>query len=332
MKVGCGSTVAIPERYNRDTYNRDIAQLGDDQAPQDHAPSIAALEDTEIAIKPKDEVPSADESLGAYLREISKIPLLTAVEEVELGLRVQRGDEEAAAAMTRANLRLVVSVAHRYSGSGVPLTDLIQEGNQGLMRAVRKFEPARGNRFSTYATWWIRQAINRGIANQSRVIRLPAYMSERVARVQRTARERHEPATDPVQLSSLLELTPTQVQAALAHARVPLSFDVSATQPGTGRSLAETVTDNHAPDPADRAARLTLRAELDACLASLPPRECDVLRMRFGLSDGVILTLEQVGTRIGVTRERVRQIELRALERLKSSARKAGLDDYLRED
>ena len=282
--------------------------------------------------KQKDEAPATDESLAAYLREISRIPLLTPEQEVELGRRVRKGDEEAAAAMTRANLRLVVSVAHRYAGSGVPLTDLIQEGNQGLMRAVRKFEPERGNRFSTYATWWIRQAINRGIANQSRVIRLPAYMAERVARVQRTAAEHHDPATDPARLGDQLDLTRAQVEAALAHARLPLSFDVPAALPGSSRTLAEVVTDEGAPDPADRAARHTLRAQLDECLAGLPERERNVLRMRFGLTDGVVHTLEEVGHTIGVTRERVRQIELRALQRLKSPARKAGLEAFLRED
>ena len=314
--------MAIPK-----LINRDIEAFGDD------GPQISAKAGiVERSAKRKDEVPSTDESLGAYLREISKIPLLSAADEIELGTRVRRGDDEAALAMVRANLRLVVSVANRYSGSGVPLTDLIQEGNQGLMRAVRKFEPERGNRFSTYATWWIRQAINRGIANQARVIRLPAYMAERVARVQRTAAERHEPEADTKALSDQLALSQSQIQAALAHARAPLSFDVSAAQPGTGRTLAETVTDDGATDPALQAARHTLKAQLDECLDELPDREREVLRMRFGLEDGVILTLEQVGTRIGVTRERVRQIELRALERLKSPARRAGLDDYLRED
>jgi RNA polymerase primary sigma factor len=288
----------------------------------------------EVALtqKNKDDVPASDESLAAYLREIARIALLTPEQEIELGRRVRQGDEDAAAAMTRANLRLVVSVAHRYAGSGVPLTDLIQEGNQGLMRAVRKFEPERGNRFSTYATWWIRQAINRGIANQSRVIRLPAYMAERVARVQRTAAEHHVPATDTGALGQQLDLTRSQVEAALAHARLPLSFDVPAAMPGSSRTLAEVITDEGASDPADRAARHTLRAQLDACLADLPDREREVLRMRFGLSDGVVLTLEEVGHRIGVTRERVRQIELRALQRLKSPARKAGLDAFLSED
>src|SRR5687768_279585 len=184
--------------------NRDIEQFGDDVPHIEAEPA-----DAEVAIKHKEEVPSTDESLGAYLREISRIPLLTAMQEIELGRRVRQGDEEAASAMTRANLRLVVSVANRYSKSGVPLTALIQEGSQGLMRAVRKFEPERGNRFSTYATWWIRQAINRGIANQSRVIRLPAYMAERVARVQRTAAERHEVEADAQALSNQLALTPT---------------------------------------------------------------------------------------------------------------------------
>lgn len=259
-----------------------------------------------------------EDPLKPYMREIATIPLLTAEEELALGARVRLGDEQAAALLTRANLRLVVSVAMRHTSSGLPLPDLIQEGNRGLMRAVRKYDPARGNRFSTYATWSIRQAIQRGIANQARVIRLPNHMMERVGRVQRAVAAHHEATVDPAALSGQLGLSKAQVESALACVRVPLSLD--------DQPLAAPIA---APD--DRTSRDFLRTQLEAAVARLPPKEQKAVALRFGLHDGVAHTLEQLSHHFGVTREAVRKQVMKALERLRASALDAGLDAYLAE-
>jgi RNA polymerase primary sigma factor len=267
--------------------------------------------------------PATDEALHAYISEISKIPLLTKEEEIELGRRVQKGDEAAAERMIRSNLRLVVAMAHRCSNNGMPLIDLIQEGNQGLMRAVRKFDPEKGFRFSTYATWWIRQAMNRGITNQSRTIRLPAYMAERVGRFEKNRLSGEATAPNPPPTPRLL--------AALASTRAPLSIDRTIGEGESSRTLGETLWNTDVQDPVDQAARSTLGSELDRVISGLPERERLVLKLRFGLTAQGALTLEDVGSRIGVTRERVRQIERQALNRLKAACQKLGMADYLRD-
>lgn len=259
-----------------------------------------------------------EDPLKSYMREIASIPLLTAEEEIALGVRVQQGDEQAALLLTRANLRLVVSVAMRHTNTGLPLMDLIQEGNRGLLRAVRKYDPARGFRFSTYATWSIRQAIQRGVASQARVIRLPNHMVERVGRVQRAVAGRHEPTVDAAALSGELGLSRAQVETALAC--------VSTAVPLDDQPLAAPRADLD-----DRTSRDYLRASLATAIARLTPKEQRAVALRFGLHDGVAHTLEQLSHHFGVTREAVRKQVVKALERLRASALDAGLDAYLAE-
>ena len=242
-----------------------------------------------------------DDGFSAYLAEVGRIPLLTPEEEQHLARRVEKNDPDAAARMTRANLRLVVSIARRYRGHGLSLADLVQEGNQGLMHAVRKFDPDRGFRFSTYATWWIRQAILRGIANSARTIRIPVYLTEKLGAA----------------LAKIDAMLP------------PLSIDAKPNDDPSSRSLIEAVANAAAPDPADQATSAVLAQQLDSCMRVLSPRERAVLRLRFGLGARSAMTLEQVGKLMGVTRERVRQIESRALERLRGPCRERGLKDYL---
>jgi RNA polymerase primary sigma factor len=242
-----------------------------------------------------------DDGFAAYLSEVGRIPLLSLEEEQQLARRVEKHDEEAAARMTRANLRLVVSIARRYRGNGLSLADLVQEGNQGLMHAVRKFDPDRGFRFSTYATWWIRQAIMRGIANTGRTIRIPVYLTEK--------------NSDRAKLDALRS--------------TPLSIDMKMGHSASSRELIEAVANAAAADPAEEASATVLAHQLDMCMRVLDVRERTILRMRFGLGSGSAMTLEQVGKRLGITRERVRQLEARALERLRGPCRQRGLRDYL---
>ncbi|GAA3131027.1 hypothetical protein GCM10010466_22070 [Planomonospora alba] len=292
-----------------------------------------------------------------YLKQIGRTPLLTAEQEVELGERIEagrlagerlaagpggeaerRGLERLAADgrrardhMVEANLRLVVSIARRYAaGGGLPLLDLVQEGTIGMMRAVEKFDHRRGLKFSTYATWWIKQAIGRALADQSRTVRLPAHVVEDLNRVNRTRRamsqELGREATAG-ELAAELGLTPEKVEQLLRHGREPVSLHARVGDGGDAE-LGDLIEDD-AQDPADAAASSLLRRELDAVLETLTGREADVISLRFGLDDGEAKTLEEVGRRFGVTRERIRQIEAAGMRKLRQPSRARALADLL---
>jgi RNA polymerase primary sigma factor len=269
-----------------------------------------------------------DDPVRAYLNEIGTVRLLTAAEEVELAMQIEAGSQQARRHLIEANLRLVVSVARRYSTSGLPLLDLIQEGNIGLMRAVEKFDYRRGFKFSTYATWWIRQAISRAVADKSRTIRLPVHVGERhgqVLRVTRTLTQElgREPTEEEV--ASAAGMRVDQVRALRSAAREPVSLDLPIGEEDGGR-LGDLVEDA-SPGPERSVTASVVRSEIETILTALTPRERRVIQLRFGLVDDHQRTLEEVGRRLGVTRERARQIETTALRRLRRPSLAAILRD-----
>jgi len=266
-----------------------------------------------------------NETLQVWMRRTKSTRLLSADEEIQLARRVARGDQHAKDILTEANLRLVVSIARRYSVPGIPLADLIQEGNIGLIRAVEKFDPSRGFRFSTYATWWIRRAIARAVINQGRTIRIPVYVAEMIHKVVKTSGMLRqdlgrEPTIDEV--SRAMEVTPDRVNEIMRIAMEPLSLETPVGDKDSAQ-LADFIQAQSGLTPSDVALNLIRREQLDQVLARLTDRERDVVRMRYGLDDGSPRTLEEVGQFFQVTRERVRQIELRALKKL----RRMGLND-----
>ena len=260
------------------------------------------------------------DAVREYLREIGRVPLLTADEEVCLAKRIERHDAEARRKLTEANLRLVVSIAKRYVGRGIPLLDLIQEGNLGLVRAVEKFDYRRGYKFSTYATWWIRQAITRGIADQSRTIRIPVHMTEKMSgllRVQRqlTLELGREPA--PEELAAEMDVEPARVYEMLAISQQPVSLETPVGAQGDSE-IGELIEDASAVAPPDAVGELLRKEQLAAILAGLTHRERRVIELRYGLGDDRPRTLDEVGQRFGLTRERIRQIESMTLNKLRS--------------
>lgn len=298
-----------------------------------------------------------DDTIGLYLKEVSRVPLLNAEEEVELAQRIERGRmarEELArgnVSMRRrlelrrliedgwaarehlitANSRLVISVAKKYMGRGVPFLDLIQEGNIGLIRATKKFDYRRGHKFSTYATWWIRQAVTRAIADQGRTIRVPVHMGDQINKLLRiqhqlTQRLGREPSVE--ELAEALDVPPKKVENMIQVARRPLSLETP-TDDEEDSVLGDFIEDDEAPPPDDTATYNLLREHLEEVLNSLPPREVRILQLRYGLLDGQAYTLEEVGRKMGVTRERVRQIEAQALSRLRHPTIRRKLRDYL---
>jgi len=275
-----------------------------------------------------------DDSLENYLNEISRIKLLNSAEERELAKRIENGDQGAVDAMIRANLRLVVSIAKRHARNGIPLIDLLQEGNQGLMRAVQKFEYRRGFKFSTYATWWIRQAITRAVMNQARLIRLPVHMNESAARIRRTAQElAQQRGRDPTpqEVAQVLDIAPETVQSAYQVTATPLSLDVPVTSRDRATDLMGFLSDEHSQSPMDAAVMAGLKAQVKKLVSTLPPKEQAVIRSRFGLDTGNPLTLQQVGQNMGVSRERIRQLENAALERLRHPSRSRLLKEFYEE-
>ena len=266
-----------------------------------------------------------------YLREIGKIPLLTKEEEVELAKRVEAGDEEAKKKLIEANLRLVVSIAKKYIGRGLSFLDLIQEGNLGLIRAVEKFDYRKGFKFSTYATWWIRQAITRAIADQARTIRIPVHMVETINKLIRVSRQLvqqlgREPTVE--EIAQALELPPEKVEDIQRIAQEPVSLETPIGEEEDSQ-LGDFIEDKDSPNPEEATAGQLLREQLEEMLGELTEREREVLRLRFGLEDGRAHTLEEVGKRFNVTRERIRQIEAKALRKLRHPSRSKRLRDYL---
>ncbi len=272
-----------------------------------------------------------DDPVKVYLKEIGRVPLLTSEEEVELAIRISDGDVQAKQRLSEANLRLVVSIAKRYLGRGMQFLDLIQEGNLGLIKAVEKFDYTKGFKFSTYATWWIRQAITRAIADQARTIRIPVHMVETINKVKKVQSQLlhqngHEPSPD--EIAEEIDMPVDKVREIMRVAQEPVSLETPIGEEEDSH-LGDFIPDNDAPAPADAASHTMLREQLSDVLSTLTPREEKVLRLRFGLEDGRSRTLEEVGKEFNVTRERIRQIEAKALRKLRHPQRSKKLKDYL---
>jgi RNA polymerase primary sigma factor len=274
---------------------------------------------------------SIDDPVRMYLKEIGKVPLLTAEEEVELALAMEKGDKEAKRRLAEANLRLVVSIAKRYVGRGMLFLDLIQEGNLGLIKAVEKFDYRKGFKFSTYATWWIRQAITRAIADQARTIRIPVHMVETINKLIRVSRQLlQELGRDPQpdEIAKEMNMSVEKVREIMKISQEPVSLETPIGEEEDSH-LGDFIPDEDVPAPAEAAAFTLLKEQLLNVLVTLTPREEKVLRLRFGLDDGRARTLEEVGREFNVTRERIRQIEAKALRKLRHPSRSKKLKDYL---
>lgn len=323
-----------PQVTDDDSIQEDNDLLGFEEPAPDEL--IAEEEDTDALEEQanfSDDI--SDDSVRLYLREIGKIPLLKPDEELALAQKVVKGDKKAKDKMAEANMRLVVSIAKRYSGRGLDFLDLIQEGNTGLLRAVEKFDPDKGFKFSTYATWWIRQAITRAIADQARVIRIPVHMVETINKLLRTQRRmtqelNREPTID--ELAKELEMEPAKVEYV-----IKIKQDIHSLDAGVGRDgeeedsvLGDFIEDEDMASPVDSAADQLLKEQVQEVLGSLSEREQKILRMRFGLDDGKSHTLEEVGQEFSVTRERIRQIEAKALAKLRKHKDVKKLHEYLK--
>jgi len=326
-------------------------ELSEEESAEEEARNEQALEDNYLANI------DTDDTIGLYLKEVGRVPLLTAIQEVELAQRIESGRlsreemakgnvnlrrrkelqliiEDGWAArehLITANSRLVISVAKKYMGRGVPFLDLIQEGNIGLIRAAKKFDYRRGHKFSTYATWWIRQAVTRAIADQGRTIRVPVHMGDQINKLLRvqhqlTQRLGRDPSID--ELAESLDVTPQKVENMIQVARRPLSLETP-TDDEEDSVLGDFIQDEEVAAPDDTATYNLLKEHLDVVLNGLPPREVRILQLRYGLLDGQAYTLEEVGRKMGVTRERVRQIEAQALSRLRHPAIRRKLREYL---
>ena len=304
----------------------DVAAEGD--AADDDGPDKE--EEVEIDLSVPEGI-SLDDPVRMYLKEIGHVPLLTAAEEVALAQRMEAGDEEARHRLEEANLRLVVSIAKRYVGRGMLFLDLIQEGNLGLLKAVEKFDYSKGYKFSTYATWWIRQAITRAIADQARTIRIPVHMVETINKLVRISRQLlQELGRDPrpEEIAKEMGISVARVHEIMKIAQEPVSLETPIGEEEDSH-LGDFIEDEAAPAPAEAASFMLLREQLEEVLETLTDREKNVLRLRFGLEDGRSRTLEEVGQSFGVTRERIRQIEAKALRKLRHPSRSKVLRDFL---
>ena len=293
------------------------------------------LSDEDLAITPENVDAFADDSVRLYLREIGKIPLLTPEEEADLAQKIVKGDKKAKDKMVESNMRLVVSIAKRYGGRGLDFLDLIQEGNTGLLRAVEKFDPEKGFKFSTYATWWVRQAITRAIAGQARTIRIPVHMVETINKVLRTTRKlttdlNREPTTE--EIANELHMEPEKVDYVMRIKQDIASLDASVGRDGDDEDsvLGDFVEDEERISPEDSAANQILKEQLSEIISTLTDREQKIIRLRFGIGGGRPHTLEEVGAEFDVTRERIRQIEAKALSKLRKNKDTKKLHEYLR--
>ena len=314
-----------------ESHNIDVLRISDDDDDDD----ILISEEDEIEVEKIDlSVPdgvSIEDPVRMYLKEIGKVPLLSADEEIELAKRMELGDQEAKKRLAEANLRLVVSIAKRYVGRGMLFLDLIQEGNLGLIKAVEKFDYRKGYKFSTYATWWIRQAITRAIADQARTIRIPVHMVETINKLIRVSRQLlqelgREPT--PEEIAEEMTMPVERVREILKISQEPVSLETPIGEEEDSH-LGDFIQDDNVPVPADAAAFTLLREQLQEVLGTLTEREQKVLTLRFGLEDGRARTLEEVGKEFNVTRERIRQIEAKALRKLRHPSRSRKLKDYL---
>ena len=274
---------------------------------------------------------NVDDPVRMYLREIGRIPLLTYDEELDLAKRILKGDEEAKQKLAESNLRLVVSIAKKYVGRGMLFLDLIQEGNMGLIKAVEKFDYTKGFKFSTYATWWIRQAITRAIADQARTIRIPVHMVETINKLIRTSRhllQQYGREPTPEEIAAEMEISVEKVAEIQKIAQDPVSLETPIGEEDDSH-LGDFIQDDDSPAPHDAASYTLLREQLEEVMNTLTPREAKVLKLRFGLEDGKSRTLEEVGSQFNVTRERIRQIEAKALRKLRHPSRSKRLKDFM---
>ena len=322
-----------------EAQNIDVLRIGSDSDDMDDV-DIVISEESDVDLEKIDlSVPDGvsigtavlDDPVKMYLKEIGKVPLLTAEEEVDLAKRMADGDESAKKRLAEANLRLVVSIAKRYVGRGMLFLDLIQEGNLGLIKAVEKFDYHKGFKFSTYATWWIRQAITRAIADQARTIRIPVHMVETINKLIRVSRQLlqelgREPT--PEEIAAELDMPVDRVREILKISQEPVSLETPIGEEEDSH-LGDFIQDDNVPVPAEAAAQTLLKEQLDDVLDTLTEREQKVLRLRFGMNDGRARTLEEVGKEFDVTRERIRQIEAKALRKLRHPSRSRKLRDYL---
>ena len=307
-----------------EAYNIEIVE-------DDGGESIAPASNEELESVLSADGISIDDPVKVYLKEIGRVPLLSAEEEVELAIRMSEGDVAAKKRLSEANLRLVVSIAKRYVGRGMQFLDLIQEGNLGLIKAVEKFDHTKGFKFSTYATWWIRQAITRAIADQARTIRIPVHMVETINKVKKVNSQLlhengHEPTNE--QIAEKLEMPVEKVREIMRVAQEPVSLETPIGEEEDSH-LGDFIPDEDAPAPSDVASHTMLKEQLAEVLSTLTPREEKVLRLRFGLEDGRSRTLEEVGKEFNVTRERIRQIEAKTLRKLRHPSRSKKLKDFL---
>ena len=321
-----------------EAHNIDVLRITDNDAD-----TLLLPDDEDIDLENEEEVDmenldlsvpegiSIEDPVRMYLKEIGKVPLLSAEEEIDLAMRMEEGDEEAKKRLAEANLRLVVSIAKRYVGRGMLFLDLIQEGNLGLIKAVEKFDYRKGYKFSTYATWWIRQAITRAIADQARTIRIPVHMVETINKLIRVSRQLlqelgREP--QPEEIAEEMNMSVERVREILKISQEPVSLETPIGEEEDSH-LGDFIQDDNVPVPADAAAFTLLKEQLVEVLGTLTEREQKVLRLRFGLDDGRARTLEEVGKEVNVTRERIRQIEAKALRKLRHPSRSRKLKDYL---
>ena len=325
---------------NLDMNHIDVLQM---EEPEDSTDTLVDDDDDMVEISEEDEVDvenidlsipegiSIEDPVRMYLKEIGKVPLLSAEEEIDLANRIEAGDEEAKQKLAEANLRLVVSIAKRYVGRGMQFLDLIQEGNLGLIKAVEKFDYRKGFKFSTYATWWIRQAITRAIADQARTIRIPVHMVETINKLIRVSRQLEQElghAPSPEEIAVEMNMPVERIREILKISQDPVSLETPIGEEEDSH-LGDFIQDDNVPVPVDAAAYTLLREQLKEVLDTLTPRERKVLSLRFGLEDGRGRTLEEVGKEFNVTRERIRQIEAKALRKLRNPTRSRKLRDYL---